>query len=202
MGRPCVGPLSQVYKHLSQAQNRIDFFNDLRRRASGTHPVPSIQDKSSTSTEHKSLDQERNGVSDREGRTELNENGSIESVGENSGIDLSTVEIACTWNNDATAANGVDHEEVHTAVDSRETGSSTSVSSYSVMGGFEEEEASFLRSLGWEENDGEEEALTEEEINAFYQDVSIPVLFGVYLQLLIILNKPKTVFIYYCMNLI
>ena len=202
MGRPCVGPLSQVYKHLSQAQNRIDFFNDLRRRASGTHPVPSIQDKSSTSTEHKSLDQERNGVSDREGRTELNENGSIESVGENSGIDLSTVEIACTWNNDATAANGVDHEEVHTAVDSRETGSSTSVSSYSVMGGSEEEEAAFLRSLGWEENDGEEEALTEEEINAFYQNVSIPVLFGVYLQLLIILNKPKTVFIYYCMNLI
>lgn len=158
-------------KHLFPAQNRIDFFNDLRRRASGTHPVPSIQDKSSTSTEHKSLDQERNGVSDREGRTELNENGSIESVGENSGIDLSTVEIACTWNNDATAANGVDHEEVHTAVDSRETGSSTSVSSYSVMGGSEEEEAAFLRSLGWEENDGEEEALTEEEINAFYQEM-------------------------------
>lgn len=36
----------------------------------------------------------------------------------------------------------------------------------------DEEEAAFLRSLGWEENGGEDE-LTEEEINAFYQEVSI-----------------------------
>ncbi|KAH6763752.1 hypothetical protein C2S52_012603 [Perilla frutescens var. hirtella] len=33
----------------------------------------------------------------------------------------------------------------------------------------DEEEAAFLRSLGWEENGGEDEGLTEEEINAFYQ---------------------------------
>ncbi|KAJ4964400.1 hypothetical protein NE237_024339 [Protea cynaroides] len=33
----------------------------------------------------------------------------------------------------------------------------------------DEEEAAFLRSLGWEENAGEEEGLTEEEINAFYK---------------------------------
>ncbi|CAK9179565.1 unnamed protein product [Ilex paraguariensis] len=36
----------------------------------------------------------------------------------------------------------------------------------------EEEEAAFLRSLGWEENAGEDEGLTEEEIKAFYRDVS------------------------------
>lgn len=36
----------------------------------------------------------------------------------------------------------------------------------------EEEEAAFLRSLGWEENAGEDEGLTEEEINAFYRDIS------------------------------
>ncbi|KAL8521011.1 hypothetical protein ACS0TY_011524 [Phlomoides rotata] len=35
----------------------------------------------------------------------------------------------------------------------------------------EEEEAAFLRSLGWEEND-DEGGLTEEEINAFYRDLS------------------------------
>ncbi|XP_012078152.1 mediator of RNA polymerase II transcription subunit 1 isoform X2 [Jatropha curcas] len=35
---------------------------------------------------------------------------------------------------------------------------------------FSEEEAAFLRSLGWEENSGEDEGLTEEEINAFYQE--------------------------------
>ncbi|XP_022941349.1 uncharacterized protein LOC111446668 [Cucurbita moschata] len=33
----------------------------------------------------------------------------------------------------------------------------------------DEEEAAFLRSLGWEENSGDDEALTEEEINAFYE---------------------------------
>lgn len=37
----------------------------------------------------------------------------------------------------------------------------------------EEEEARFLRSLGWEETAEEEEGLTEEEISAFYQNVSI-----------------------------
>lgn len=36
----------------------------------------------------------------------------------------------------------------------------------------EEEEAAFLRSLGWDENAGEDEGLTEEEINEFYRDAS------------------------------
>lgn len=35
----------------------------------------------------------------------------------------------------------------------------------------EEEEAAFLRSLGWEENGGEDEGLTEEEISSFFKDV-------------------------------
>ena len=35
----------------------------------------------------------------------------------------------------------------------------------------DEEEAAFLRSLGWEESAGDDEGLTEEEINAFYQEV-------------------------------
>ncbi|KAK7410566.1 hypothetical protein VNO78_01442 [Psophocarpus tetragonolobus] len=34
----------------------------------------------------------------------------------------------------------------------------------------DEEEAAFLRSLGWVEDSGEDEGLTEEEINAFYQE--------------------------------
>ncbi|KAK8572365.1 hypothetical protein V6N12_028420 [Hibiscus sabdariffa] len=37
----------------------------------------------------------------------------------------------------------------------------------------DEEEAAFLRSLGWEENSGDDEGLTEEEINAFYQRYSV-----------------------------
>lgn len=34
----------------------------------------------------------------------------------------------------------------------------------------DEEEAKFLRSLGWDENAGEDDGLTEEEINAFYEE--------------------------------
>ncbi|EXB60491.1 hypothetical protein L484_014946 [Morus notabilis] len=34
----------------------------------------------------------------------------------------------------------------------------------------DEEEAKFLKSLGWDENAGEDEGLTEEEINAFYEE--------------------------------
>jgi hypothetical protein len=44
----------------------------------------------------------------------------------------------------------------------------------------EEEEAKFLRSLGWEENSGEDEGLTEEEINAFIQEVNTTSLFLVF----------------------
>lgn len=38
----------------------------------------------------------------------------------------------------------------------------------------EEEEARFLRSLGWDETAEEEEGLTEEEISSFYKNVSLP----------------------------
>ncbi|KAK8681736.1 hypothetical protein V6N13_054138 [Hibiscus sabdariffa] len=37
----------------------------------------------------------------------------------------------------------------------------------------DEEEAAFLHSLGWEENSGDDEGLTEEEINAFYRRYSV-----------------------------
>ncbi|XP_050376199.1 uncharacterized protein LOC126793650 [Argentina anserina] len=54
--------------------------------------------------------------------------------------------------------NGDSSEEVH-----RFSGIGPSVAVYS-----DEEEARFLRSLGWEENSGDDGGLTEEEINAFY----------------------------------
>ncbi|KHN26048.1 hypothetical protein glysoja_025146 [Glycine soja] len=57
------------------------------------------------------------------------------------------------------------HEVVHRISDNEEKESNPSVTIYP-----EEEEAAFLRSLGWEENSDEDEGLTEEEINAFYQE--------------------------------
>ncbi|KAH1100422.1 hypothetical protein AAZX31_13G068400 [Glycine max] len=57
------------------------------------------------------------------------------------------------------------HEVIHRISDNEEKESNPSVTIYP-----EEEEAAFLRSLGWEENSDEDEGLTEEEINAFYQE--------------------------------
>ncbi|KAF7816907.1 mediator of RNA polymerase II transcription subunit 1-like isoform X1 [Senna tora] len=62
-------------------------------------------------------------------------------------------------------SNGDAHEEVHRFPDNEEKDSIHSDTIYP-----DEEEAAFLRSLGWEENSGEDEGLTEEEINAFYQE--------------------------------
>ncbi|KAK7385246.1 hypothetical protein VNO78_30960 [Psophocarpus tetragonolobus] len=57
------------------------------------------------------------------------------------------------------------HEEVHGLSDNEEKESNPCATIYP-----DEEEAAFLRSLGWEENSDEDEGLTEEEINAFYQE--------------------------------
>lgn len=60
------------------------------------------------------------------------------------------------------------HEDLSRISDNDEKDSSLRATLYP-----DEEEAAFLRSLGWEENSDEDEGLTEEEINAFYQEVSI-----------------------------
>ncbi|XP_051139324.1 uncharacterized protein LOC127257078 [Andrographis paniculata] len=57
------------------------------------------------------------------------------------------------------------NEKIKSLSDPGEDGFSANGSVYP-----DEEEAAFLRSLGWEENGGEDEGLTEEEINAFYQE--------------------------------
>jgi hypothetical protein len=65
-------------------------------------------------------------------------------------------------NSTEVTSNGNAHVEVHRHPDVRWKDSTS-----------DEEEVAFLRSLGWEEDSGEDEGLTEEEINAFYQEVSI-----------------------------
>lgn len=53
----------------------------------------------------------------------------------------------------------------------------------------DEEEVAFLRSLGWEEDSGDEdEGLTEEEINTFYQEVSINYFYSFFLLIELIMN--------------
>ncbi|XP_022976346.1 uncharacterized protein LOC111476775 isoform X3 [Cucurbita maxima] len=65
---------------------------------------------------------------------------------------------------DEVASNGDTAEEVQRSSDVVNKSLSTNLALCT-----DEEEVAFLRSLGWEEDSGEDEGLTEEEINAFYQ---------------------------------
>ncbi|KAA8535521.1 hypothetical protein F0562_030524 [Nyssa sinensis] len=70
-----------------------------------------------------------------------------------------------TGNGSKVTSNGDTHEEFQ-RLDVGEKNSCLNGTGYP-----DEEKAAFLRSLGWEENAGEDEGLTEEEINGFYQEV-------------------------------
>ncbi|XP_061339522.1 uncharacterized protein LOC133286160 isoform X2 [Gastrolobium bilobum] len=133
-------------KHsFSQAQSRNDFFNLIKKKtlmSSSTVLPDSGPMVSSPSMEN----------SDEANREVVSPSVSSQSLG--NGAELTS------------NGNANDHEEgVHRLSDGEEKDSITSATIYP-----DEEEAAFLRSLGWEENSDEDEGLTEEEINAFYQE--------------------------------
>ncbi|KAJ6919955.1 mediator of RNA polymerase II transcription subunit 1-like [Populus alba x Populus x berolinensis] len=76
-----------------------------------------------------------------------------------------TSENSCEVNKEAVSAPTSPHAFQNGAELTSNGGSLEEVQRFS-----EEEEAKFLRSLGWEENSGEDEGLTEEEINAFIEE--------------------------------
>eukprot|EP01018_Ginkgo_biloba_P006330 Gb_17166 [translate_table: standard] len=158
-------------KSVSQAQNRSDFFNALRKKASESPTSSGTQEKSSSSTGQKA--DEGSGkvsLSSKEDVAESKGLCSLENVVEKSDSFVSAVEKESTEKNKS-ILNGFIRGEIDASVkDISETSNSLSTDRVSVKVGSEEEEAAFLRSLGWEENAGGEEALTEEEINSFYRE--------------------------------
>lgn len=154
----------------SVSQNRNDFFNALRRKACESPNSTATHDKSYTSTVHKADQENENMLPSTKDLTELKDKCSVENVGEKSDTVPSMVEIEATEKN-KTILNGFVTVENDIAIrDTSETGSPASANRVSANVGSEEEEAAFLRSLGWEENDSGEEALTEEEISSFYRE--------------------------------
>lgn len=131
----------------SQSRNRIDFFNSLRQKTSGNHSaaVPdSIPTVSSSSVLEKSNDQTTTIAA------------AVSEDAPESGPDLE-------WsprNGSDVSGNGDACEDSN--IDS---------SSFAVLFP-EEEEVAFLRSVGWDEN-AEDDPLTEEEINAFYESLKL-----------------------------
>ncbi|KAF9599906.1 hypothetical protein IFM89_001852 [Coptis chinensis] len=137
----------------SQAQSRNDFFNLMRKKTvtnnssaapdPGPVPSPNILEKSG------------------ELMTEVTNDVSIQ------GNDI-TASDHSSLNADhgaVVASNGDVYEESQSSINNGVKHSSSDAILYP-----DEEEAAFLRSLGWDEGAGDEEGLTEEEINAFYEE--------------------------------
>jgi len=135
-------------KHsISQVQSRNDFFNLIKKKTlmnASTVLPDSVPMVSSPMMEK----------SDEVNREIVSESGSPQSLG--NGTELTS------------NGNAHGHEEFQRLSDKDEKESIPCATIYP-----DEEEAAFLRSLGWEENSDEDEGLTEEEINAFYQEVMI-----------------------------
>jgi hypothetical protein len=169
-------------------QNRVDFFNALRKKAS-VGAALSAADMRDQMTTKKS-----NFVNGKELVASLtNQNAaSPEGAGGDLQVDSFQLESRDVQLSAATSIGDMPTtiNEFYSDIEEKETESTingvimkegsneqlfeTEVSANVASGGAtasEEEEAAFLRSLGWEENaeDGEE-ALTEEEISAFYQE--------------------------------
>lgn len=156
-----------------QAQNRSDFFNALRKKAAGNGTVSFNSNKSESLLEPK-IDVVRLGEAGTPEETatsvghdsEAEENG----AGQNSEPTQFLSEIHSNGDVKCSPGHGLILDESGNlgteslAVDSLDK---TNVNAC-LPGDSEEEEAAFMRSLGWEEN-AECSELTEEEINAFYQ---------------------------------
>lgn len=145
--KPTVVPANVEKRPSMQAQSRNDFFKLLKKK-SFTGISPSSDDGHSLSTV---LDK-----SDFSGNDSVTSDEKQEVLPDASDSDM-------LHENDGKV--GVSNRDV-CEVTRQRTLNGEVRSFYSV-----EEEAAFLRSLGWEESAGEEEGLTEEEISAFFQEV-------------------------------
>ncbi|BAT82086.1 hypothetical protein LR48_Vigan462s002900 [Vigna angularis] len=132
-------------KHsISQVQSRNDFFNLIKKKTlmNSSSVLPDSGPMVSSPLVEKS---------DEVNREIVNDSANPQSLGNGT-------ELTSNGNTHA-------HEEVQRLSDNEEKESIPCATIYP-----DEEEAAFLRSLGWEENSDEDEGLTEEEINAFYQE--------------------------------
>ncbi|KAL0323367.1 UNVERIFIED_CONTAM: hypothetical protein Sangu_1956000 [Sesamum angustifolium] len=138
---------STVDKRSSQslAQSRSEFFKLMRRKT--THNATTSHSDSSSAVSSPSA--QTSGEINRKGHTPIRpchlENGT---------------QMIC---------NGNGHDIPENSHKSSDVGGNNSFVNGAICP--DEEEAAFLRSLGWEENGGEDEGLTEEEVNAFYKEV-------------------------------
>ncbi|XP_059460557.1 uncharacterized protein LOC132189776 isoform X2 [Corylus avellana] len=143
-------------KPLSQAQSRNDFFKKLSRKNSLTNPPSAVPDTGRAVSVLKNSDklviETATPTSVKlQSRDVISSDNSVAGL-----LSESRVEMSC---------NGYPRDVSQKCLSNGEEHSSPHVILYP-----DEEEAAFLRSLGWDENAGEDEGLTEEEISGFYME--------------------------------
>ncbi|CAN6466967.1 unnamed protein product [Victoria cruziana] len=137
-----VGQIFDEKRSSSQGQNRTEFFNSLRRKTANA-ATTSVQPNPSLPSDADKLEAQV---------------GEVVSVDRMKDIHVVGIGTALQDNGD------VCEEPISMLGDGKKDDDSHGISIVAP----EEEEAAFLRSLGWDEGAGEE-ALTEEEINSFYE---------------------------------
>lgn len=157
--RPTAFQTTMEKKPSTQFQSRNDFFKSLSRKNSPTKFPSAVSDPCQTAL---------SSVSENADKL-VTEAAAAAAVS----VTLQDTEDAISSDDPVTdSLNGSRGEMTHNGsacdvfqkcLSNREQHSSPDVTLYP-----DEEEAAFLRSLGWEENAGEDEGLTEEEISAFY----------------------------------
>lgn len=136
-----------------QAKSRSDFFNLIKKKASSSASSVSAGNEVVPPALGKSLD---SAAEDLATATGGSDSMTLDSkLGSSSNVQRE--------NGDKVIANGDGDEWLHYFMGNREDQSDIDVPYPN------EEEAAFLRSLGWEENAGDDEGLTEDEIRAFYE---------------------------------
>ncbi|XP_058089630.1 uncharacterized protein LOC131236464 isoform X2 [Magnolia sinica] len=129
------------------SQARSDFFNSIRKKTSANHSAATPDASLMGPTISEKSDEQTTGFN--------------VSVSDGKDAPTSASSLGCSTENGSGPGGNCDSSEEFEPCGEKNS-SSDAVD-------LDQEEVEFLRSLGWEENAGEE-ALTEEEINAFYQE--------------------------------
>ncbi|XP_075674254.1 uncharacterized protein LOC142643485 isoform X1 [Castanea sativa] len=155
--RPTSFRTTMEKKPSTQVQSRNDFFKSLSRKNSPTYFPSAVSDpcQAALSSISENADKSVAEAAAVMSITLQNTEDAISSDEPVSGLlNESRGEMTCI---------GSACDVIQKCLRNREQHSSPDVTLYP-----DEEETAFLRSLGWEENAGEDEGLTEEEISAFY----------------------------------
>ncbi|XP_050259537.1 uncharacterized protein LOC126704577 isoform X3 [Quercus robur] len=159
--RPTAFQTTMEKKPSTQVQSRNDFFKSLSRKNSPTKFPSAVSDPcqaalSSVSENADKLVKEAAAAAAAAASITLQDTEDAISSDD-------PVTDSLNDSRDEMTRNGSACDVFQKCLSNREQHSSPDVTLYP-----DEEEAAFLRSLGWEENAGEDEGLTEEEISAFY----------------------------------